>query len=246
MKNKFTLFLVFLAVMFCVRANAQKNIQEGDIKVDRQIKGELIGGGNLSQVDGDEVYGFNKLGLNAGFGGILPLGHRFSLSVEVLYDEKGSFRKYPPTTVDSLQNPYYSLKLTYLKAPIMIHFEDRNTWTFGVGLSWGRLVGFKELEFNKPRQWERPDTITYKTKNDFSIIADIRFRIWKHLKFNLQYSYSLAKIRSRYYNPDPGKVDPWSRNQYNNVITVRLLYYLNEKYLPERFTFKRKQKEKRH
>jgi hypothetical protein len=59
------------------------------------------------------------------------------------------------------------------------------------------------------------------------------------LKLNVQYSYSLAKIRTRYYNPNPGSVDPWSRNQYNNVITVRLLYFLNEKYLPERFKFKR-------
>jgi hypothetical protein len=196
---------------------------------------------NLSQVDGDEVYGFNKFGLNAGFGGILPLGHRFSLSVEILYNEKGSYRKYPLSGTiyrDSL--PYYSLKWNYLTAPIMIHFEDRNTWTFGLGFSWGRMVGYKELEYNKGQEWNRPDSvIPYKSKNDFSVIADLRLRIWKHLKLNVQYSYSLAKIRTRYYNPNPGSVDPWSRNQYNNVITVRLLYFLNEKYLPERFKFKR-------
>ena len=242
MKNKIlVVFILFIAV-FIERVQAQKNTNDGDIKIDRQIKGVLIGGFNLSQVDGDEVYGFNRFGLNAGFGGILPLGHRFSLSVEILYNEKGSYRKYSPTPVDTLQNPYYSLKLTYLTAPIMIHFEDRNTWTFGLGLSWSRLVGFKELEFNIPQDWDRPN-ITYKTKNDFSIIADIRFRVWKHLKFNLQYSYSLAKIRSRYYDPNPGSVEPWSRNQYNNVITARLLYYLNEKYLPQRFTFKKKKKD---
>jgi hypothetical protein len=243
MKNKYLVNFLCLFVLVSFHVQAQKNTENGDITVDKQIKGVLIGGFNLSQVDGDEVYGFNKFGINAGFGGILPLGHRFSLSVEVLYNEKGSFRKYAPSPVDTLENPYYSLKLNYLTAPIMIHFEDRSTWTFGLGFSWSRMVGFKELEFNKAQEWNRPD-ITYKTKNDFSIIADLRFRIWKHLKLNAQYSYSLARIRARYYDPDPPNIEPWSRNQYNNVITVRLLYYLNEKYLPERVTFKKNKKSK--
>jgi hypothetical protein len=244
MRNKIIvsiILLFFYRNYFCA---AQEN-NDNKPAVDREIKGEVIAGFNLTQVDGDEVYGFKKFGACVGVGGILPLGHRFSLSLEILYDEKGSYCKYAPSPVDSLQLPYYSLKWNYLTAPIMVHFEDRNTWTFGLGFSWGRMVSYKELEHNKFQSWNRPDTITYKTKNDFSIIADIRLRIWKHLKLNVQYSYSLAKIRTRYYDPDPGRVDPWSRNQFNNVITVRLLYYLNEKYLPERFTFKRHKKEKK-
>ncbi len=244
MKNAIAIIFVFFISVNSLSVQAQKKTDEGDITVDRQIKGVLIGGFNLSQVDGDECYGFNKFGINAGFGGILPLGHRFSLSLEVLYDEKGSFQKYPPSAVDSLQLPYYSLKWNYLTAPIMVHYEDRNTWTFGVGLSWGRLISHKEKEWNVLKAWDRPDTITYKTKNDFAIIADLRFRIWKHLKFNIRYSYSIAPIRKREF-VNPVNFESWSRKQYNNVITVRLLYYFNEKYLPARFTFKKHKKEKK-
>lgn len=240
----FRIFHLYLPILiisgFSANTIAQKT-QKEDIQIDKQIKGVLIGGMNLTQVDGDECYGFKKFGINAGFGGILPLGHRFSLSVEILYNEKGSYEKYPPQS-DSVKNlPYYSLKWNYLSAPVMVHFEDRNTWTFGLGFSYGRMVGFKEIEHNVKQNWSR-DNITYKTKNDFSVLADIRFRIWKHLKLNVQYSYSLAKIRTRYFDPNPGSVEPWSRNQFNNTITVRLLYYLNEKYLPDRFTFKKKKK----
>jgi len=213
--------------------------------VDHEIKGEVIAGLNLTQVDGDEVYGFNKVGACVGFGGILPLGKRFSFSLEILYDEKGAYRKYAPSPVDSLQLPYYSLKWSYLTAPLMIHYEDRNTWTLGVGLSWGRMVSFKEREWNVLKPWDRPDTITYKTKNDFSIIADLRFRIWKHLKFNIRYSYSLAPVRKREY-VNPTTFETWSRKQYNNVITIRLLYYFNEKYLPDRFTFKKNKDKRKH
>jgi len=238
------LLVIFILFVFCQRplVFAQEET-DNKLKVDREIKGEIIAGLNLTQVDGDEVYGFNKFGVCAGFGGILPLGHRFSMSIEILYDEKGSYRKYAPSPVDSLQLPYYSLKWNYLTAPIMFHFEDRNTWTFGLGFSWGRMVTFKEKEWNVSKDWDRSE-ITYKTKNDFAVLADLRFRIWKHLKFNIRYSYSIVPVRKREY-VNPTTFETWTRKQYNTAITIRLLYYFNEKYLPDRFTFKKKNKKKK-
>lgn len=244
MRHFSKIFLLLYLISFCCNPTTAQDKEKQPIKVDMNIKGVAIAGINLSQVDGDEVYGFNKVGACVGVGAIFPLGHRFSFSIEVLYDEKGSYRKYPPSPVDSLQLPYYSLKWNYLTAPVMIHFEDRNTWTIGVGFSWGRMVTFKEKEWNIVKEWNRPE-ITYKTKNDFAVIADLRFRIWKHLKFNIRYSYSLAKVRTRYYDPNPGIVEPWSRKQYNTAITLRLLYYFNEKYLPDRYTFKKKPKQRK-
>ncbi len=232
--------LFFLFIFSIVRAQENTESRPG---VDREIKGVLIAGMNLTQVDGDEVYGFKKMGACVGVGGILPLPKRFSLSLEILYDERGAYQKLPPSPAGNNQLPYYSLKWNYLTAPLMAHYEDRNTWTFGLGLSWGRMVAFREKEWNITKPWDRPDTITYKTKNDFNVIADLRFRIWKHLKFNIRYSYSIVPVRKRDY-VNPTTFETWSRKQYNSVITIRLLYYFNEKYLPERFTFKKKSKKK--
>lgn len=240
------LLCIFIMLAFCrIPGVLAQEETGGKVTVDREIKGELIGGVNISQVDGDEVYGFKKVSPCIGVGGILPLGHRFSLSLEILYDAKGSYQKYPPSPAgDSLQLPYYSLNWSYLTAPIMVHFEDRNTWTFGLGFSWGRMVSYKEKEWNISQDWERA-VITHKTKNDFAVIADLRFRVWKHLKFNIRYSYSMAPVRTREYT-NPVTSETWTRKQYNNVITLRLLYYFNEKYLPDRFSFKKnKDKKKR-
>jgi hypothetical protein len=119
----------------------------------------------------------------------------------------------------------------------MFHYEDRDTWTFGLGFSYGRLVKATEIEWGGKQDWFRYPN----TKNEFDIIADVRFRIYKHLKFNVRYSYSLASIRTRtFYQPVTG--DTWDRKQYNNVITVRLMYLLNEKYLPERHKRVKKKK----
>ena len=37
------------------------------------IKGALIAGFNMTQVDGDEVYGFKKIGFNVGAAAIIPV-----------------------------------------------------------------------------------------------------------------------------------------------------------------------------
>lgn len=234
MKKLHTLLLLMIlpAILF-----AQDEVKE-DRKVDREIKGGIIFGTNISQIEGDQVYNFNKLGIHAGFAGILPIGKRFSFEVETIYNEKGSYRKYPFAS-DSGSFPFYKCNLTYLEVPLMFHYEDRHTWTFGLGLSYGRLVKAKEIEWGGTKDWYRYPN----TKNDYNIIADLRFRLYKHLKFNVRYSYSLASTRKRtFMNERTG--DTWERNQYNNVITVRLIYLLNEKYLPERTKRVKKKKNK--
>ena len=233
--------IIILLLFVCVFGFAQKKNteQNGDIKIDKQIKGGIIAGMNLTQVDGDEVYGFSKVGFNGGFTAIIPVVHRFSIGIETLYTQKGSYCKYPVYVGDTSPLPYYKLNLDYLEVPLLIMFEDRSTWTFGTGFSWGRLVSKKEMEHGVYID-SNLTRYPYKT-NDFQWLFDLCFRIWKHLKFNVRYSYSVAKIRDRHYN---NGVAEWGRKQYNNVITFRLIYLFNEKYLPPVYKREKKKKNK--
>jgi len=71
-------------------------------------------------------------------------------------------------------------------------------------------------------------------RDDFSLIFDIRFRIWERLKFNFRYQYSIVPIRKdvTYYNgflegsPD---YKSWQRDFYHNALTFRLIYVINER-----------------
>ena len=49
------------------------------------FKAMVVVGGNLSQIDGDKLGGFNKLGLNTGLRVSADLNDRWSLSTEFLY-----------------------------------------------------------------------------------------------------------------------------------------------------------------
>jgi len=193
--------------------------------VDAQIfKGQIIAGTNFSQVDGDEVYGYKKLGANVGLGVVFPISKnkRWLISLETLYNQKGAFAK--RTAVDTFPERWkYRLFLDYLETPVMIHYEDKGGFTFGLGFSWGRLTSVKEYENGQYVPSTTTLSKTY-TRSDVNFLADVRFRIYRGLKFNFRYAYSVMPIRDRYF----AKTNH-SRLQYNNMLTVRLIYVINEK-----------------
>ena len=187
------------------------------------IKGEAILGMNLSQVDGDEVFGFKKVGLNVGAGVMIPIGGNWDVSLEALYSQKGANQKAQYS--DSTKNGAYRLNLNYAEVPVLVMYTDKEFISGGAGFAWGRLVGVKEWEHGQLIESTTVNGGPY-SKNDFSILADVRIRIYKQLKFNLRYQYSLVKIRTREF----GNISTgfWERDQYNNLISFRLIWVFNE------------------
>ncbi len=195
-------------------------------KTDAQrFLGAIAFGGNLTQVDGDEIYGFYKLGFNTGVSTIYPFNKKWSLGIEASFSQKGSYQKYPPESNPDKSLPYYDLRLNYLEVPLFMYFTDKEFLTIGLGFSYARLVGIKEVEWGETVS----SSITNSPYNseDWNILVNLRLPVWKRLKLDFRYAYSLAKIRTRQYTNDAG--DTWSRDQYNNIITLRLVYVFNEK-----------------
>ena len=203
-------------------------------------KGALIGGVNLSQVDGDEIYGYKRVGANVGAAAIIPFTDIWSLTLETVFSMEGSKQKgvsgswntgseaYPfPYNADSFYiNGAYDLHLDYVRIPIVMHYNDRNL-ALGAGLQYGRLVRIKEQEqdiYNTTAKAEE----AYRN-NDFSILADVKYRIYGGLFFNFRYSYSLFSIRDRTFY---SIIDPeitLDRKQYHNTMTFRLMWVINDR-----------------
>lgn len=234
-------------------------------------------GGNACQVDGDECYGFKKLGVHAGAGALVPLTSWMDVGLEVLFNQKGAYKR-DSITYNSTFPHAYNLKLNYVEVPLMLYFTDKDVVSLGVGVSFGRVVGINELVDKKPSDYEGvtiglgdghlhwkengenlpdisqvddindlasivhsagfPDTIrissvvansnTYR-RNDFNICADLRFRLWEGIHAELRYQYSLRPIRTRMYYEDVNHVlANQIRLQYNNSITLRVVYIFNE------------------
>jgi hypothetical protein len=205
------------------------------IPLNAQIfKGMIIGGVNLSQMNGDQTYGYNRLGFNTGLGVMAPISsnRKILTSFEVLYNELGA---------KETQDPFkYNTKIQYVSIPLLFHYEDNvGGWTFGLGAQYSRLIDVNEdwgLP-NPPIQYmDRPlmETVKDFNRDDFSLIFDIRFRIWERIKFNFRYQYSIVPIRKNviYTNSFPSTspdFDSWQRNFYHNALTIRLIYVINER-----------------
>ncbi|MDL2309215.1 PorT family protein, partial [Bacteroidales bacterium OttesenSCG-928-C03] len=182
-------------------------------------------------------------GFNAGASVSLACNQRQSwfVTVELLYTQKGSFQK---ALVDSMNafrtenidysvplnnKVKYKVNLDYVEVPVLAHYEDPNTgWALGLGFSWARLVRVKELE-NGYVLLTNLNSGIYK-KNDWCAIVDVKFKIYKNLKFNFRFQYSMIPIRKRtFYYEATGEVQS-IRPQRNNALSLRLIYSFNEKY----------------
>lgn len=240
------------------------------------IKGEVFLGGNITQVDGDECYGFKKFGFHGGAGALVPITSFMDVGLEVLFNQKGAYKRDAITSNSTF--PYaYNLRLNYAEIPIMIYLTDKDRVSVGLGVSYGRLVGLTELRDGEPFDYEGvgigvgdgqlhwrenadnlPDIgkitdinelneivvkafpdVTYISEkvansntyrpNDFSICADLRFRIWEGIHAELRYQYSLRPIRYRMFYEDSSLIlANQIRTQYNNSITLRVVYLFNE------------------
>ena len=256
--SPFRAFLLFsfLLFSFLPSASAQRFI------------GGVAAGINLTQVDGDEVFGYHKVGFTGGpfVKLMLDKKQRFSITMELLYSQKGAQKKYPapdgvrvalgdtaffdndPKHVGENTKFFYNLRTDYLEIPLVVHFEDpRSKVGIGIGISWGRLVFIKEMEHNFTRMavndttWQlrgsrlidqNADPGRYK-KNDWSIIADVNIPIYKGLKFNFRFQYSLAPFgKSRkFYHTSANHEGSVTRRPFHNTLTFRLVYSFNEKYM---------------
>ena len=204
----------------------------------QRILGAVSAGINLSQVDGDEEYGYKKIGLNVGPSVIIPFGknRKWSVTMELLFSQNGSRQKSQytnDTVVDTTKSGYYDgykLHLTYVQIPVMVHFTDKKIISGGVGFLYGQLVGASEWEdYNDGRGYVKTETSLRGpySLSDLQVLVDIRLRLYQRLWLNFRYGYSVFPIRTREFE-NPVYHNTWTRKQYNNVITLRLTYIFNE------------------
>lgn len=195
MKTKFFLLFIFHISYFIFPTLSQN------------IKGGIIGGMNATQVNGDNLSGYHKFGINIGGIAIVPIKKKISVSLEILYSEKGS-----RSGVQERVTPY-KLKLNYIDVPVLFNYQDKEKVMFSFGASFNTLVKFKEYDNDLD---QTPADNPY-AKREYTAIVSGTYFINKHVAFNIRYTFSIFQIGERLLE---GKI----HKQYNNVVPIRLMY----------------------
>ena len=186
----------------------------------QRILGGISLGANFCQVDGDQFYGFRKVGINFGPMAMIPFGknRNWSVTMELLYSQKGSYH------AGSTDSTYYRLNLDYIDIPVMVHFTDKKIISAGVGFCYGQLIGKSESTL--------PDSIVVPNNNfrpyDLSVLGEVSLRVWNRFWINVRYQYSMLSLRNVTFTNPNIKGDTWQRDQYNNLISLRLTYIFKQ------------------
>ncbi|GAA4453467.1 hypothetical protein GCM10023092_13890 [Rurimicrobium arvi] len=203
--------------IFSFRAGAQ-NPSSYYIEEPPLFRGGLVAGANFGQVDGDKYAGYYKVGINAGVTLYTRLNNLFSLSMELLYAQKGAKSNFIKGSSSNIYNIIdQRISLHYAEVPVMLNITDVHKNYVGAGLAYARLISGTETIVTSPNANYNGDDYPFK-KYDVSFVATGNLCLVKGLYAGLRFQYSLLPIRT--------KVDyEFARaKQYNNVWVLRVMY----------------------
>lgn len=170
---------------------------------------KAIVGINISQVDGDKLSGYNKVGLNIGLGAEAKLSDRWSLSTEFLFSEQGA-NAVPNKDVKSL---YDKISLKFVEVPFMINFSDWKIKISG-GFSFNRLTNYEVIDF---AGIDITELETYNTNIFAGVIGGTVF-FTDHLALNIRLSKYMTNLRE----PTDIDIAPF----FGRNIGMRLFYII--------------------
>lgn len=124
MKHAFIAILLFFASSF--------SLAQG-------FEAYAIGGATFSQIDGDNLAGYNNLGFIVGGASNFLLTNDFSFQQEIVYFQRGS-----RATDKQFQNDVFTNKdLRYIDFITLLNKQLKEKWMLQAGVGAGKLIGIK-------------------------------------------------------------------------------------------------------
>jgi len=191
------LILLFFCGILTYNTNAQS------------FGGGIIAGASTSQVAGDMLGGFNKIGLLAGAYTNLKVKENISLQFEITYIEKGS--KNPNIHKKNIPE----ITLSYVEVPISINLQQKENIGIEVGVLPAFIITSKMNDYYSETEISPPFE-----KYDFGVFAGINYHITDNIILNTRISNSIIPIRPH----TSGATHGWNKGQYNTVLTFAIHY----------------------
>lgn len=180
------------------------------------FKGSLSAGITTSQVSGDNLSGFNKLGFIGSVGARIQVADKWTACMDIAFIQKGSRKVAKPDKGDFES---YLMALNYAQVPVyVIYTQDK--WEFELGLYTGYLLNAKEEDQNGTIL--RPGR-EYKDL-DIGGLAGLYYPIGERVKLNIRVSNSLLPIREH----AGGSTFRLNQGQYNSVLSFSLRFDLGQ------------------
>lgn len=207
MKRVLTSSRLFLFTLLMIVANFN------EISAQR-FGANLLLGANAAQINGDDLAGYNKVGLTGGIRTDYYLKPNMSLAFELLYSERGSQSELKLGATSNI----LKIKLNYIEVPVMFvihdwYIEDPGYYKVKAeaGFSYGNL--FNRSSINSFFEENLEDF----NSNDFSFLIGATFKINKNIGFTTRYTRSMNRLYGNEF---------LVRDLFGYFLTFRFEYYL--------------------
>ena len=179
--------------------------------------GALVGGLNMSQIDGDDASGYNKVGINAGLRGIILPYKKNHFYVELLYSQRGSLIRLG----QGFNSEVRKINTSFAEIPLMFTInewfvEDYYRVGLSLGISYGRLIGFS----TNLSEWETMEEVMKRN--------DLCGKLGLHYKFSSRFGVQILANRSFFQLMDRNEAAGFgfSRRFNSYHLTIQAIYEL--------------------
>jgi len=170
----------------------------------------FFGGVTVSQVDGDQYYGFHKLGMTGGFFVNREIDKNFYWQLEIKYVARGAVENQP-------ENYFYDKTVyRYIEIPLSVNYLFDEKYQVELGLSPEVLLSYAHYDGNG-----KTDPSLYPDNNRFglSVFAGILYWFVPSTGIGFRYTYSAISFRPQ---------AEWNNAQYrgffHNVLAFTVAY----------------------
>ena len=199
--------LFLLSVLEIVHA---QNTREQQLFV-----GYIAAGMNATQIAGDRMAGYRKVGANAGVGAYIMYKPFFSNSIELTYSMKGSqetFKKQDPLA-------FRKYSFDYVEIPVLFNYHEGDIAIFHGGFTFGRLIRYELYQASglvlpdEPKKW------------DFAATVGATFLIKQRFGLNVKANFSMNSLWDLAVSGSRARKGGW----YHNALNFRFIYLFLQK-----------------
>lgn len=192
---------VFALIIFALLINAKQSLKAQDFGF------SIYAGLNASQISGDDLFGFYKIGAYGGIGTSMPIiDDNWRVEFGLLFSQKGSY-----SGPSSNTGYRYLLNVNYIDIPIGIGRNVLNDFWIEAGPSINTMIGYRENTIqgpaNDPREFSR---------FDISVFAGLEYEVNDRFSVLARFSNSVLPVRPH----RSGAVRYYNRGQYHTYISA--------------------------
>jgi hypothetical protein len=184
----------------------------------QKFHGGLLLGGDVSQVAGDTLTGYDKLGFLGGVYSSLDISKHFSFQLEMDYIQKGSRRN-----ADIANENYnsYLLRLSYFEVPLVFQYRFLRIVQVEAGPAMDVLIS----SYEESEGLEVQNTVPLRPVTLSGILGASCY-FWKdRMKVNFRWNTSILSIRQPVSNTPERFVFRFGQwGQFNDVLALSLYY----------------------